>query len=176
MRIAQVAVLATAFLLSPEAAAASEEVTVTELVEMAADLAGNEVSVEGELVGDYGFRDDGWMWTQLNGDAYVSQPTNSGGPPVGPNTGVGVRMPTELADGLDPPGRYRHRGPVVRLTGIWRYHDPSRQGESYFEVESLVVVEPGRSLHEKPNWTTIIVGILLVGAAAVTWFADKGEM
>jgi len=159
--------MAAVFLFVPTAAFTAEEVSVSEIVEMAADLAGQEVTVEGELVGDYGFRDDGWMWTQLNGDAYVHRPLREEGSPIGANVGIGVRMPVELAEGLDPPGGYRNRGPIVRVTGIWKYHDPSRQGESYLEVELLTVTESGRQLDEGPNWTAVIFGALLLAGAGI---------
>lgn len=162
------------FLLSG-AALAAEEVTVVELVTSGAELAGQEVAVEGELIGDYGFRGDGWMWTQLNGDAYVRAPTREGGSPAGANVGVGVRMPSELAEGLDPPGRYRRRGPIIRATGTWRYHDKERQGESYLQVRSLVVIEAGRGLPEGADWRVFLVGALLVGAAVGVWRVRPGE-
>jgi hypothetical protein len=153
----------------PGAALAAEEVTVLELVDSGAEVAGQEVVVEGELIGDYGFRGDGWMWTQLNGDTYVRAPTGEGGSPAGANVGIGVRMPIELAEGLDPPGRYRSRGPIVRATGTWRYHDRERQGESYLQVRGLVVIEDGRELHEAPDWRVFLVGALLVAAAVGVW-------
>jgi hypothetical protein len=167
--------MATGFVLLPGPALAADEVSVEEVVEQAADLAGEEVTVEGELVGDYGFRDDGWMWTQLNGDVYVHEPIREGGSPLGANTGIGIRMPIELAQGLDPPGRYRSRGPVVLATGTWKYHDPERQGESFLEVESLIVVEPGRHLSEDADWGVIVSGALLISGAAGIWFARPRE-
>jgi hypothetical protein len=161
--------MATALVLVPHAASATSEVTVSDLIEMAADLAGQEVVVEGELIGDYGHRDDGWTWTQLNDDAYVDEPIVEGGPPVGANQGIGIRMPTALTDSLDGPGGYRSRGPIVRVTGIWKYHDPERQGESYLEVASLTVLEQGRIVDEGPDWFVIIIGVLLGAAAVVAW-------
>jgi hypothetical protein len=175
MRILLRTLMTTGFLLLPCPALAAEEVSVEELVEQAADLAGAEVTVEGELVGDYGFRDDGWMWTQLNGDVYVREPIREGGSPHGANIGIGVRMPSELAEALDPPGRYRSRGPVILATGTWKYHDLERQGESFLEVESLVVVEPGRQLSEEADWRVIGSGALLISGAAATWLARPRE-
>jgi hypothetical protein len=175
MRILLRTLMATGFLLLPCPALAAEEVSVEELVEQAADLAGEEVIVEGELVGDYGFRDDGWMWAQLNGDVYVREPIREGGSALGSNIGIGIRMPIELAEALDPPGRYRSRGPVVLATGTWKYHDPERQGESFLEVESLVVIESGRQLSEDADWRVIVSGALLVSGAAATWFARPRE-
>ncbi|MFV1970710.1 MAG: hypothetical protein ACC683_06860 [Acidimicrobiia bacterium] len=146
------------------------EVAVSDLVDDGESYSGMEVTVMGELVGDYGNRRDGFTWTQLNGDAYVSAPIADGGALAGSNIGIGVRMATELADGLDPPGRYRTVGPIVELTGTWKYHDPERQGETYLDVTALTVVERGRPLSEAPNWGTYIAGLLLLGAAGlVMW-------
>lgn len=175
-RLIRVTFLATVFLFTPAPASAAEEVSVPEVLELGAELAGEEVTVEGELVGDYGFRDDDSMWTQLNGDAYVDQPLREGGLPVGANVGIAVRMPAELAGALEPPGGYRNRGPVVRVTGIWKYHDPARQGESYLEVQSLTVTEPGRQLDEETNWTAIIFGtLLLIGAGIVALLTPQDD-
>lgn len=150
-------------------ALAAEELTVAEMVAQSPELSGTEVSVEGELVGDYGFRDDG-MWTQLNDDPYVDNPIRDGGSPAGGNVGIGVRIPTGLAEGLDHPGGYHHRGPVVRLGGVWKHHDPERQGETYLDVTSLEVIEPGRELDEEIVWWTVIAGSGLLAAAGALWF------
>lgn len=175
MRLFITTSLVAAFSFMPSAALAAEEVSVSGLIERAAELSGQEVTVEGELIGDYGIRDEGWMWTQLNDDLYARHPVRDGGPLQGGNIGIGIRIPAPLAKDLDPPGGYRHRGPLVSVTGIWKYHDPERQGESYLEVESLVVIEPGRSLHEEPDWRVFVAGLLMVGAATVTWFVRPRE-
>lgn len=175
MRVVRVTFLATVFLFVPVSASAAEEVSVSEIVELGADLAGEEITVEGELVGDYGFRDDGSMWTQLNGDAYVNQPLREGGSPVGANVGIAVMISAEVAEGLDPPGGYRNRGPVVRVSGIWKYHDPERQGESYLEVQALAVTESGRQLDEKGDTTVITLGALLLAGAGVIALFTRPE-
>jgi hypothetical protein len=136
-------------------------VPVVDLIEDGSAYGGQVITVSGELVGDYGFRSDGWMWTQLNGDSYAVTALVEGGEQDGSNIGIGVRMPVELAAGLDAPGRYRMVGPLVEATGIWRYHDPSRQGETYLEITSLTVVVPGRGLHENPDWIAIAIGGVL---------------
>jgi hypothetical protein len=174
-RFVRVTFLATVFLFIPAPASAAEEVSVTEILELGAELAGEEITVEGELIGDYGFRDDASMWTQLNGDAYVDQPLREGGSPIGANVGIALRMPVELTGALDPPGRYRDRGPVVRVTGIWKYHDSTRPGESYLEVQSLTVTEPGRQLNEEVNWTAVIFGALLIVGAGVIALLTRPE-
>lgn len=174
-KLARITCLAMVFLFITTPASAAEEVQVPEILELGAELAGAEITVEGELVGDYGFRDDGSMWTQLNGDAYVDQPLREGGSPVGANVGIAVTMPADLAKILDHPGGYWNRGPAVRVIGIWRYHDPARQGESYLEVRSLTVTEPGRQLDDEINWTVVTLGALLLASAAVVALLPKPE-
>jgi LPXTG-motif cell wall-anchored protein len=143
------------------------EVTAKDLIDNGEQYDGMTVSVVGELIGDYGNRRDGYTWTQLNQDAYAVDPIAEGGPVVGANIGIGVRIPTDQLAGVDPPGRSYQRGPIVDATGTWRYHDPQRQGESFLDVGSLEVVRPGRALSEQTDWWSIAVGtiLLLAGGA-----------
>ena len=161
-------VLAVIAVLVPGLAAA-QTVPVVALLEDPESYADQLVTVEGELVGDYGFRADGWVWTQLNGDPYAFAPLREGGRRAGTNVGVGVRIPTSLVAGLDSPGRYHTRGPIVAATGLWRYHDPDRQGESYLQILELDVLEPGRGLDQGLNPGALALGILLLVVAGALW-------
>lgn len=174
MRSLRLLFATAALLIISAPALASQEVTVGQLIEESADLDGVVVVVDGELIGDYGFRDDGSMWTQLNGDAYARLPLLESRPQGG-NVGVGVRVPAGLAAGLDPPGGYRHRGPLVRVTGTWSHHDAERHGETFLRVESLEVLEPGRPLSQPVNGWVIAAGLGLVAAAALTWVTRPKE-
>jgi hypothetical protein len=151
---------------NPAPAQEGVEVTVGELLQRAAEIEG-QVVVVGELIGDYGFRNDGSMWTQLNGDSYAQEPILDGGDLTGGNVGVAVRIPDEIAGTLDKPGGYRVRGPLVQVVGMWEYHDPDRGGESYIDVVSLDVLEPGSGLVEHPNYWVMISGLVLIAAAAL---------
>lgn len=175
MRRLQLLFAAAAFVAVASPAQASEEVTVSQLVAESLGLTGVVVIVEGELVGDYGFRDDGSMWTQLNGDSYALVPLLQSKRPAGGNIGVGIRVPAELAEGLDPPGGYRSRGPLVRVTGMWVHHSDDRQGESFLRVESFEIIEPGIPLHESANVWTVAIGLVLVLAAAGVWLTRPQE-
>lgn len=165
----RVLMLSVVLTLAPGPAQASEEVTVSDLIQMSKELSDAEVTVEGELVGDYGFRKDDSVWSQLNGDSYARAPIRAGGEPGGGNTGVGIRIPAEFVVGLDPPGRYGVKGPVVRIEGTWKYHDPGRQGESYLQAVSLTLVEPGRVISEDTQWAPPVIGLVLLIAAAFVW-------
>jgi len=150
------------------AAAQEQTVPVTELLTAPARYDGAVITIEGELVGDYGYRASGIVWTQLNDDSYVRAPLVEGGALTGANTGVGLRIPAAEMNGLSPPGGYRIRGPIVRATGQWRFHDPNRQGETYLDVASLEVIESGKQLEEGPNGLAVILGAVLVLAAGAT--------
>lgn len=147
----------------------SDFLPVSDLLEDGASFDNATVTVEGELVGDYGFRDDGFMWTQLNDDSYARHALVDGGPRTGANVGIGVRMPSNLGEGLDPVGGYRLEGPLVQLTGVWRFHDPDRGGESYLVVQELLVVENGRRLEEGPDWVVFALGVVLLATSLVMW-------
>jgi len=161
----------------PHAAAAQEAEPVSgeDLVVNSIEYDGTRVAVEGELVGDYGFRDDGFMWTQLNDDSYARRALVNGGPRTGGNIGIGIRMPTALAGGLDPVGGYRLEGPLVLAEGTWHHHDPDRGGESYLEVHTLTVVESGRRLQEGPDWEVFVVGSLLTALAVGMWWRRRED-
>ncbi|MCP3973334.1 MAG: hypothetical protein GY720_02440 [bacterium] len=150
-------------------ALAADEVSADELLADPAAFDGVEVVLEGELIGDYGFRPDGWMWTQLNGDSYGSDPVAAGGALTGGNSGVGIRMPEALGRPLDAPGGYRQVGPIVAVTGQWRFHDPARGGESYLDVASLEVVAAGRAIDDPANGLVMAIGglMLVLGLASL---------
>jgi hypothetical protein len=139
---------------------------VTRVIDIINDSEGNAgaIVVEGELVGDYGRRSDGTVWTQLNDDAYVFSPTVLGSS-GGANIGIGVRLPAALLDGLADPGGYRERGPVVRLEGVWKHHDPDRGGESYMEVSKLTLLEGAIVLEESADVIPAGIGIVLIAFA-----------
>ena len=162
MRRSLTVMLVLTVLAAPTGARASTEVSVTELLADGQSFDGQSISVVGELVGDYGLRNDGSAWSQLNGDAYATAPLLEGGGPAGSNAGIGVRAPANLIADLDPPGGYHQRGPLVRASGIWRYHDEERGGETYLDATSVEVVERGRALEETADPAVAMAGALLL--------------
>lgn len=176
VRLIGISALVVAFLfLIPQAADGLDGpmVSVSDLLADGQAYDNTPITVEGELVGDYGFRRDAFMWTQLNDDSYARDALVNGGPRTGANTGIGVRMPSAFGDDLDPAGGYRLEGPLVQLEGIWRYHDPDRGGETYLDVDDLIVIEDGRRLEEGPDWSVFAVGVVLIGASLALWYRRR---
>lgn len=152
-----------------------DEVTVSALLADPEAYTGGPVVVVGELVGDFGRRSDGTVWTQLNGDPYAEAPLRAGGGLAGSNVGIGVRIPGDLWPGFEQPGGYRFRGPVVELTGRWRYHDPGRGGESYLDVTALELLAPPSPLEEGVRWLPLGLGLGFLAAAVLGWvFLRRG--
>lgn len=157
------------------APAGAGEVTVADLVADGDAFAGI-VTVEGELVGDFQRRGR-FVWVQLNGDSYADSPAPEGGPLTGSNVGIAVRFPVALFDaaGFEAPGAYEVRGPVVRVTGEWRYHDQDRGGESYLAADQLEVLERERRFEEEMPLGVLLTGVALLAiGAAITWFGRRG--
>ena len=144
-----------------------DAVDVAHLLDNSAEYVG-EITIVGELIGDYGFRSDGFMWTQLNDDSYARDPVLDGGKLTGGNVGVAVRIPSAIARQLDPPGGYRVRGPIISAAGVWKHHDPERGGETYLDVTSVRVVEQGRDLPEHPHPVILGMGLILVVGSMLT--------
>ena len=175
LRMAWVSLGATIVILSgvpgaPAFARQATAITVTDLLATPDSFDGTTITVQGELVGDYGFRRDGSMWTQLDDDSYAAAPVVDGGDLTGANIGIGIEMSAAIGRGLDPPGGYRVRGPIVRVSGIWQYHDSARGGESYLEAASVEVVTGGADLTEGPNWVALGGGAALLAVAAGLWW------
>jgi hypothetical protein len=136
---------------------------------------GVRVALTGELIGDYGARSD-FVWVQLNEDPYVDAPLRDGGSLQGANSGVGLRIPMGLFDdsawGL--PGRYRHRGPIVRIEGTFKYHDPATLGETYVAVDMIELIEPSKATPARHDLWPFVVGIaLLISGAGMTIVARR---
>jgi len=166
----------TVVLLVPTGVRASTDVGVDELLADGAAFAGQSISVVGELIGDYGHRRDGSAWSQLNGDSYSTAPLLEGGALEGPNAGIGVRAPTDLIEDLDPPGGYHQRGPLVRVSGIWKYHDEDRGGETYLDAVDIEVLENGRPFDETANPVVAAAGALLLLTALWLGYRNRRRL
>lgn len=144
----------------------SSATTVEELLADPEVWGGRHVVVTGELVGDYSFRPEG-AWIQVNDDVYAEAPVPAGGEAETFNFGLGALAPSDLARGLPAPGRYDRRGPFVRLEGTFRHSDPRFQGETFLEVDDILVLEPGSSIPDAGPDGWLVVGGVSIASALV---------
>lgn len=169
------ALLVAAFLvLTGALPALATDVPAGELDALPNRYDGRELTVVGEVVGDYSTRGE-IVWIQLNDDPYVSGPLLERERPSGTNTSIAVRFPIELFDraAWGDPGRYGTRGPILRFSGVFHHNDPDRGGETYVEAHAVQIVDPSRPVDEDRSMAPLGIGIVfaLFGAVVLarTW-------
>ena len=135
-------------------------VPVSELDSDPATWNGSEVTVTGEIVGDYSLRDD-IVWFQLNDDPYATMPLGESGLLEGGNVGIGVRIArADWSSDWGEPGRYGQRGPIVEVTGTFLHNSAADQGETFARPIENAQAPVGRA---------IVGGILAVAGLALYW-------
>lgn len=131
------------------------------------------VLVSGELVGDYGPR-GGYVWVQLNDDAYADIPLVEREHPAGLNMGLGVRIPDHLFDpAWGRPGRHGLQGPRVEIRGVFRHNDPTESGETFIDVDHIDLIAPARPLATGSHDATLWVGLGLSMVAGFVWLVGR---
>lgn len=157
--------------------AGATEVEVATLDAEAEAWDGQRVTVDGEIVGEYSIR-DGEIWVQLNDDGYVDEPLIENGSLQGGNIGMGVRIPEEAFPGTyGAPGGYHTRGPIVEVTGVFRYADPGTGGDTFIDASSVTVVEPSRPI-EAPDAEPglLIASVVMIAAGAALWGRSRWRL
>ena len=151
-----------AFVLLPVLpAGASTPVDVAELLAEADAYDLMEVTVVGEIVGDYGDRGE-IVWVQLNDDAYTHQPPGSDRQLAGTNIGISVRFSEVSLEGFGSPGGHGVRGPIVEVTGVFRNLHPEMGGLTFIEATDVVLVQGSVADPEaSPDLAASIVGAVL---------------
>ena len=159
------AVMLICFLVPGIAAQGQEELPVSTLLAEPDTYDQQIVTIRGELVGDYGERDD-VVWVQLNDDPYVDQPFAEAERLGGTNTGISVRLSGSVPSEFGPPGGYQVRGPIVEVTGVFRDLDPHLGGLTFVEAVEVVLVAPAAVFPDHgPDPVPAIAGITLTAAA-----------
>lgn len=151
-------------------AVAAETVSVSELDANSETWDGRTVTIVGEVVGDYSFRDEE-LWVQLNDDPYVQSPVIETGSLAGGNIGIGVRMPSSsFSEDWGPPGGYHERGPVLEVTGVFRYADPETGGDTFVDASAVELIEAARPIEPPPAETGLLVASgIMIAAGAAMW-------
>ena len=157
-------------LLATVVAAVLSIVPVSELESEPDVWDGQEVTVTGEIIGDYSIRGD-VLWFQLNDDAYAAVPLVERELPAGGNVGIGVRLPRDQwqSDWGDP-GRYETRGPLVEITGVFRHNSPNDQGETFIDAHTVALVEASRPVDRPPASPVPAIVGLVSGAIGIVLY------
>jgi hypothetical protein len=89
--------------------------------------------------------------------------------------GIGVWMPTELADDIEVFGRYSHTGDIVRVVGVLNEGCDLHGGDLDVHAERVEVIERG-GLRENPAqpWK-LAVGLAGLALAGLGWYRMKRQ-
>ncbi len=174
MRVLCLLAVASFVIFLAPGAATAQVVDVSDLDQNPQLFNGQVVTLEGELIGDYGIRGDE-VWVQLNDDPYTENPIPGGGAPAGGNQGIGLRIPIEIFDPevWGPPGSVRYRGPLVQVVGEFRYHAADASGETFVQVADITLLDPARPLPSGELGTPGRIGIALLVLAALIFGAAR---
>jgi hypothetical protein len=126
-------------------AAAADVIPINDLVEKSLQYDGQEVTVEGEAIGEVLERGDG-AWININ----------DGG------NAIGIWMSLEDAESIGYFGDYKSIGDTIRVTGIFFRNCTAHGGDVDIHCEKLAIAAPGHPVKETISPAKAIVSGLLV--------------
>lgn len=143
------------------------EVSATDLLDCPEHYDRRTVRYRGEAIGGLLPRLDG-TWVQVNDDVYAREagPLPAHREYHGPNTGVGVLLPSGLADQVTTVGGPHTRGDVIEVVGVFRRVDPRSQEVTVVHADSLAVLRPGERRPDPPLRDRQVAAVLLAVLAA----------
>jgi len=126
-------------------AKAESLIDINELIENAKELDGQEVTVQGEAIGESLERGD-YSWININDG------TNA----------IGVWLSKKEAAKVSRYGDYKQIGDTVKITGIFYRACKEHGGEADFHNNSLEIVEEGYQVKEQIASVKIISAVILI--------------
>lgn len=139
-----------AVLPSRAAAASSPDLSLNDLVEKAAELDGQQVTVTGEAIGDL-LRREGYGWVNINDG------TNA----------FGVRASLDALSVIDHLGRFGQRGDLLRVSGTFYRADPAAGGDPAIRAQAIEIVQEGGPVPEPVPAGRVAAAIVSLVAAAL---------
>lgn len=132
---------------------AAEITDINDLIENAKELDGQEVTVQGEAIGESMNRGD-YSWININDG------TNA----------IGIWLLKEEAEKLSYFGNYKYRGDAVKITGIFHRACKEHGGEADLHYSSIEILKDGYLVTEPISSTKLIVTIILTTSSLIYVF------
>jgi hypothetical protein len=146
-------ILIIAYLLSVSCTAA-DVTEINMLAENAAALDKTEITIQGELIGEALERGE-YAWININ------DTTNA----------IGVWVKLSDIDQVQFYGDYKHKGDVVRITGIFNRACPEHGGDVDIHCVNIKIVKKGYPVTENVSLNKIIsAAVLIITAIIITAF------
>lgn len=117
-----------------------------------------QVSIEGEVVGDIIYHRDG-AWINVNDDAYSKRSIAEEGKPKGQNSGIGVWISKEDARKIQYKGDYFHKGDVVYIEGVFNSSCLKHNSDIDIHAKKLMVVKQGYEIDHGINLKLAMISI-----------------
>jgi hypothetical protein len=117
---------------------------INDLIENAKELNGQEVTVQGEVIGERMVRGD-YSWININDG------TNA----------IGVWINKSEADKILYYGNYKNQGDEVRITGIFSRACVEHGGDVDLHNNSIEIVQNGHPVNERISYPKIITTSIL---------------
>lgn len=151
-------VCAVMMLAGPSAAAASDSVAINDLIENSIGYDGQDVSMQGEAIGEVLER-GGYAWVNVS----------DGG------NAIGLWMTLEDADKIEYFGDYKNSGDVIHVTGVFSRNCPQHGGDIDIHCAKVEIITSGHPVSETIHSAKITAAIILavVSAAAIVYFFTR---
>jgi len=130
---------------------AEDTVELNNLIENAKQLDGQEVTVQGEAIGERMDRGD-YSWVNINDG------TNA----------MGIWLSKADAEMISHYGDYKDKGDIVKVTGTFNRACAEHGGEADLHNSSIIIVQEGYIVNEQISSVKIIITIILVAFASLS--------
>jgi len=128
---------------------AAEITDINDLIENAKELDGQEVTVQGEAIGESMNRGD-YSWVNINDGSNA----------------MGIWLSISEAEKLTYFGDYKYKGDIVKITGVFYRACKEHGGEADLHSKSIEIVENGYLVKEDIPNAKIIVAVVLLALAS----------
>lgn len=124
---------------------ASDNITkINDLIEKSASLNNTEITVQGEVIGEALERGK-YAWININ------DTTNA----------IGIWVKQSDVDMIKFYGDYKHRGDIVKVTGVFYKSCPEHGGDVDIHSTHIEVIETGHEVTEEISHTKVLVTAVL---------------
>ena len=125
----------------------SEKVKIKELFEKSEFYSGKSIIIEGEAIGEKMGKGDE-IWINIK-DEFE-------------NIGIGVVMSKKDSEKIENLGKYRIKGDIVRVEGIYNVNCPKHQGERDIHALKVEVIKKGEKYSEELDLEKIFLCFILL--------------
>lgn len=117
---------------------------INELIEKAKEYNGEEVTIQGEVIGE-SMKRGNYSWININDG------TNA----------IGIWLDSDIAEEILFYGNYKCKGDTVKITGIFNRACKEHGGETDLHSSSLEIVKNGYEVNEQISPVKIIIAVIL---------------